>query len=147
MDNHNGVIRPFRRKAAYYETDKMGIVHHSNYIRWLEEARVDLMEQASLPFTGLEEAGITIPVVSVSCTYRCPVHFDDEVEIHPMITEFNGCKFRLKYEIVNLTQGRAISAVCETSHCFVNMAFRPIRTQRDYPHVYETFAKLVNIKI
>ena len=38
-------LRPYRRKAYYYETDRMDIVHHSNYVRWLEEARVDLMEQ------------------------------------------------------------------------------------------------------
>ena len=39
------IMKPYIHKVQYYETDKMGITHHSNYIRWMEEARVDFMEQ------------------------------------------------------------------------------------------------------
>ena len=45
----------FERTAKYYETDQMGIVHHSNYIRWFEEARIDLMDQLGLPYRKMEE--------------------------------------------------------------------------------------------
>ena len=41
-------VKPYIRRANYYETDQMGIVHHSNYIRYSEEARIELMRQVGL---------------------------------------------------------------------------------------------------
>ena len=46
-------IKPYEHKAHYYETDKMGIVHHSNHIRWMEEARMDLLEQLRLQLSAV----------------------------------------------------------------------------------------------
>ena len=64
-------LRPYSRRVYYYETDKMGIVHHSNYIRWFEEARVDLIEQAGLPFQLVEEEGLMTPVLSANVNISC----------------------------------------------------------------------------
>ena len=47
-------IRPYEHHAKYYETDQMGIIHHSNYIKWMEEARMDLMEQIGLSYKEME---------------------------------------------------------------------------------------------
>lgn len=44
------MIRPYLHNAKYYETDQMGIIHHSNYIRWFEEARIDYMNQIGLTY-------------------------------------------------------------------------------------------------
>ena len=68
-------------KVQYYETDKMSIVHHSNYIRFLEEARCHWLEQVGMPFSLLEEKGITIPVLGVNVTYKYHVTFDDTIQI------------------------------------------------------------------
>ena len=62
----------FERTAKYYETDQMGIVHHSNYIRWFEEARIELMNYVGLPYRQMEENGILIPVLGVTCNYKHP---------------------------------------------------------------------------
>ena len=70
-------LRPYSRRVYYYETDKMGIVHHSNYIRWFEEARVDLIEQAGLPFETVEAQGLMTPVLSAESTYKLPFKFGD----------------------------------------------------------------------
>ena len=51
----------FERKANYYETDQMGIVHHSNYIRWFEEARLEMLRVMGLPYKKMEDNGILIP--------------------------------------------------------------------------------------
>lgn len=67
----------FERKINYYETDKMGVVHHSNYIRYLEEARCFWLEKEGIPFSLLEENGITIPVLGVDCVYKYHVTFND----------------------------------------------------------------------
>ena len=70
-------LTPYKRKAFYYETDRMDIIHHSNYVRWLEEARVDLMEQLGCPFHEIEERGIVSPNIpsvsemSVKCAVSC----------------------------------------------------------------------------
>lgn len=58
----------FERKINYYETDRMGGVHHSNYVRYLEEARCEWLQKEGIPFSVLEENNITIPVLGVSCT-------------------------------------------------------------------------------
>ena len=63
-------IRPYEHHAKYYETDQMGIIHHSNYIKWMEEARMDLMEQIGLSYKEMEAMEIISPVLSVSCEYH-----------------------------------------------------------------------------
>ena len=66
-------MNPCEHKVQYYETDGMGIVHHSNYIRWFEEARVDLLEQLGFGYDRIEAAGYSGPVLEVSCQYKtCP---------------------------------------------------------------------------
>lgn len=72
----------YRRKVQYHETDKMGITHHSNYIKWMEEARIAFLESIHLPFQLVEERGIASPVVGVSVDYKNPVTFGDE--LHPI---------------------------------------------------------------
>ena len=56
-------IKPYEHKAHYYETDKMGIVHHSNHIRWMEEARMDLLEQLGYSF---QRWNVSTPVWYIS---------------------------------------------------------------------------------
>ena len=57
------MIKPYSRKANYYETDQMGIIHHSNYIRWFEEARVDFLEQIDFGYNKTVECGIDFVVL------------------------------------------------------------------------------------
>ena len=65
-------IHPYEHNAKYYETDQMGIIHHSNYIRWMEEARMDMMEQMGFGYDKMEELEIISPVISVNCFGRSP---------------------------------------------------------------------------
>ena len=91
--------KPYRRKVFYYETDQMGIVHHSNYIRWFEEARIHYLEQSGHPYDGIERRGLMIPVLSASCEYRLAVRFGETVRIETEIVEFKGLKFKIVYEV------------------------------------------------
>ena len=83
----------YRHQAKYYETDQMGIIHHSNYIRWMEEARIDLMDEIGFSYRKMEEIGIISPVLSVQCEYKNRVHFDDTVLIEVDIKQYKwgGC--------------------------------------------------------
>ena len=131
-------FEPYRRKAYYYETDRMDIVHHSNYVRWLEEARIDLMEKLGCPFTETEKMGIVSPVLSVETHYKYPVRFGDEFEVRCTLSKFNGCAFELDYEIYNITSDK-LSCTAHSSHCFTTSDLKPIRLKKHFPDIYEKF--------
>ena len=107
------------RKAQYHETDKMGIIHHSNYIKWMEEARIELMDCIGFGYKTLEESGIISPVVSISLDYRKQVFFADEIEIRVEIQKYNGIVLELKYEFYNLTRDE-ICTNAFSKHGFLN---------------------------
>ncbi len=129
-------IRPYIHKVHYYETDKMGITHHSNYIRWMEEARVDYLDQIGYPFKKFEEMGLLSPVLSVECSYKETTVFDDVIEIYASIIEFKPVKFVISYKMVNQKTGHV---VCEgiSRHGIVDLEYKPVRIKRDYTDFYE----------
>ncbi|MBE5832378.1 MAG: acyl-CoA thioesterase [Butyrivibrio sp.] len=127
--------------VQYYETDKMGITHHSNYIRWMEEARVDFLSQIGWEFAKLEEMGIVSPVLSVNCDYKYPTKFSDKVYITVSVKEFKGVKLFLDYEMKN-EEGKVV-CVGTTSHAFLNTDGMPIRMKREFPELYETLSSLI----
>lgn len=135
-------VMPCSHKVQYYETDAMQIVHHSNYIRWMEEARLDYLEQVNLGYDKIEARGMMIPVLHASCDYRQAVRFGETVIIDTRITGFNGLKFQVAYEIFN--EDRSIlHAAGKTEHCFLDQNFRPVRLKRQAPDIYEYFNKSV----
>ena len=79
-------------KVNYYETDKMGITHHSNYIRFMEEARTNFLSEIGYPMTQLEAEGIASPVVSVSCEYKHSTTYSDEIEIEVKLVQYTGVR-------------------------------------------------------
>ena len=91
----------YEHKVQYYETDKMGVVHHSNYIRWFEECRVDIMEKNGLGYDKMEREEIICPVVSVSCNYTSMTEFGETVVIVPRIEKFNGIRLAISYVVKN----------------------------------------------
>lgn len=119
----------FERKINYYETDRMGVVHHSNYIRYLEEARCNWMEKMQLPMSLLEERGLTIPVLAVNCTYKYHVTFEDTILIKVYIKEYNGVRMTISYDVKDKKTGNTV-LVGETKHCFTNKELRPINLKK-----------------
>ena len=92
-------LTPYLRQVHYYETDQMAIVHHSNYIRWFEEARLDFMRQLGCNYCDLEKSGLIIPVVDVSCKYLQSARYDDTLSIHVRLRQFNGVRLVFSYEV------------------------------------------------
>lgn len=135
-------IEPYKRKINYYETDKMQVVHHSNYIRFLEECRMDFMRKIHLEYEKMEENGIMIPVLSVSCNYKNPARFGDTICIVPKVESFHGVKFSMSY-IIYSEDFSVIHNVAASEHCFVDFNFKPVRLKRDYPEIYERMSSLV----
>lgn len=85
----------------YYETDQMGIVHHSNYIRFFECGRSDMMKKAGLPIEVIEAEGVMLPIVAVECRYRLPAKMGDRIRIVSMIDKIPMAKLVVKSEIYN----------------------------------------------
>ena len=132
----------YEHQAKYYETDQMGVVHHSNYIRWMEEARVDLLSQIGCSYRSMEEAGILSPVLEVSCQYKHPIKFDDTARIHTWLQSYNGIRMTIGYEIFNATT-QDLCALGSSSHCFLNAQGRPVSLKRSAPLWHQLFTSLV----
>ena len=124
----------YKHKVKYYETDKMGITHHSNYIRFMEEARVEWMSSIGWSYKKCEDLGLISPVLSVKCVYKVNTTFDDVLDIRVALKEYNGVKLVVAYEI--LKDGET-AAAGETEHCFLNEKGFPVRIKRDYPQLHE----------
>lgn len=104
-------------KVKYYETDAMGITHHSNYVRWMEEARIEFMDNFGYSYKKLESIGIASPVLGYSCDIKHSTKFDDIVEIIPKITMYNSVRLKIEY---TMKKDGKIIATGETNHCFTN---------------------------
>ncbi len=129
----------YERKVNYYETDQMGIVHHSNYIRWLEEARIAWMESLDFPYQILEENGILIPVLGVSCKYVDMVRFGETVKIELEIVKYTPTRFDVEYTIYHGNNTPCTTG--SSNHCFINRAGRPVSLKKLLPEAHEVFSK------
>lgn len=132
----------FERTINYYETDKMGIVHHSNYIRFLEEARCKWLESVDLSMAKIEALGFRIPTIEVNCKYKTGVTNDDKIIIELIVEEFNGVRMKIKYRVVN-AENDALVMEAYTEHCFTNADGRPINVKKYNKEVYDKISSLV----
>ncbi|MCD8325978.1 MAG: acyl-CoA thioesterase [Lachnospiraceae bacterium] len=124
----------YTHKVQYYETDKMGITHHSNYIRFCEEARIDFMEQLGYGYDRMEANGVASPVVSVKCDYKKSTTFADIIEIAVKVLEVTPVKLTLQYTMT--VSGKTV-CIAESSHCFLDSKGRILRIDKDLPVFFE----------
>lgn len=122
------------RKVQYHETDKMGITHHSNYIRWMEEARVFFMDEVGYGYKKMEEDGVVSPVIAIDCQYKTPTTFDDIVRIDVGVAEFRGVKLVMKYEMTNDKTGDVV-LVGKSEHCFLGEDGKPVALKKKLPEI------------
>lgn len=124
----------YERKINYYETDRMGVVHHSNYIRYMEEARCGWMEALGIPMSLLEERGFTIPTLEINVKYLYHVTSGDVIEIRPSVTEYNGVRMTVSYEIRDRKTGKQVAEAL-SRHCFTTRELRPVNMKKHDPEV------------
>ena len=125
----------YKHNVQYYETDKMGVTHHSNYIRWMEEARIYFLQDAGISYDGLEEMGIISPVIGCDCKYKKTSTYPDVISIDCAVEEFNGVKLKLRYTMVN--ENGELVAEGHTEHCFLNQKGYPVRMKKECPQYYD----------
>ena len=120
----------FSRRVQYYETDMMGVTHHSNYIRWMEEARVDLMDRIGFPYSRMEAEGVLCVVKSLQVNFLKPCTFGDEVDIAVTVRDFNGVVVTLAYDM-KVRDELVFSGTSE--HVFLNREGRFVRMKKMMP--------------
>ena len=132
-------IRPYLRKPFYYETDQMGIINHTNYIHWFEEARTDFMEQIGFGYDKAAAAGIDFALLGLSCQYRSMVRFGETVQITLSLPQLPPPRITVASEVRALSTG-ALRTTGETQHCyFDSRRQRPVALNRALPQLYALF--------
>lgn len=126
--------------VKYYETDRMGFTHHSNYVRWMEEARVAFMDSIGWSYQRFEDEGLISPVTAVECKFRHSTTFPDKVYIDVSVEECSAVRLRIRYIMTN-EEG---AVVCEAAseHCFLGTDGKLIRLNKEYPEFYQILCDL-----
>ncbi len=132
----------YTHRVQYYETDQMGIVHHSNYIRWFEEARLYYMNKSGVHYKEMEKNGLICPVLSVHCDYNKSSYFDDDVIIQIKLTEFGNVRHKFSYIVTDSKTGE-IRATGESTHCTINKEGHAISIKRKDPELFDKMSTLV----
>jgi acyl-CoA thioester hydrolase len=110
--------------VAFYETDAMGVVHHSNYVRFLEHARVLFLAEHDRPYEEIVKDGFHVPVTRIAVTYKWPCRFAEKIEISCWLAWARHASFGFAY---SLRVGAREVAVAESDHAIVDLEGRPIR--------------------
>ena len=111
-------------RVRFSETDAMGIVHHSRYLPYLEETRVEYLRSIGHPYDRQRADGVDFAVLEAQVTYRQPLHFDDLVTVHLALSSATRATFGIDYL---LTVGGEIRSTASTMHACVNPNGRPVR--------------------
>ena len=126
-------------RVHFYDTDTMGVVHHSNYIRWFEIGRVEYLRAIGIDLNEMMKDGITFPITKVSAKYKAPAHFDDELIINTKATAMTKVKMEFEYEIMC---GDKLLVTGQTQNVFTEIATgQIIRLPEKY---YELMQKTVD---
>jgi len=132
----------YTREVYYYETDQMGVVHHSNYLRWLEEARNFFFNDMDLAYIETERSGVMSPVTDISLKFKRPARFGDKFTVRLQLTKYTGVRFRVAYTIVN--QNGEVLVDGESGHAFIGADHRPVSLARAIPERHELMKTLLD---
>jgi len=126
----NGPGMTIRFRVRYYETDAMGIVHHSNYLRWFELGRTEYLRSVNMTYRSLEERGINSPVIGIRCRYRHPARYDDLIELQTWVADYTGVRLTMGYEV---RSAGLVLCTGESEHAFTSQrkAAAPVRSLPD----------------
>ena len=123
-------------EVRYYETDQMGIVHHSNYIRYFECGRSQMLKELGLPMERIEAEGVMTPVVSVECRYKVPAKLGDVLRVVTSVDDVPRAKLTVRSEVYNqdgvlLAEGNVVLGFIDSTNR------RPIRCPKQFVTIFE----------
>jgi acyl-CoA thioester hydrolase len=122
----------FYYKIRYAETDQMGIVHHANYLLYLEQARIEWLEKKGVNYAKLEEEGIMLPVLDISIKYKKPLRFGERVKVMVNRGDISGVRIPFDYKLYNSLN----DLVVEAKVVLVFMSAKTRRPMKCPPELY-----------
>lgn len=134
-------VEPYEHRIRYHELDVQGMVHPSNYINWMENARMNLMEQIGLGYKQMKDMEIAVPMISFSVEYRSPIKFEEVIVVDTKLISYDGYQMEVAYRIFNKKTGED-HAVAKSKHHFMNKSGLPISLKRVYPELDTTFFEM-----
>lgn len=87
--------------VRYAETDQMQFVHHSNYLKYFEMARLEWLSSLGISYAAMEKNGILMPVVSAELNFKKPLFFGDEFSVRVGLKKPPMATLEFNYQIVN----------------------------------------------
>lgn len=132
-------MTPYTHIVRYYECDRMGVTHHSNYVRFMEEARIDWMDQLGYGFERMEAEGVVSPVMNISCQYKRTTTFKDAIEIDITVSDLSALKIAFTY---TMRVNEAVVCVATSTHCFLENG-RPVVLEKRFPELYQKIQNLM----
>ena len=128
----SSTMHTYKHEVKYYECDRMGVTHHSNYVRFMEEARVDYLDQLGFGFDKIEAEGVFSPVVSIQCNYKSPTTFKDIIDIEVAASKTSEMKFDFAY---TMRVGGKTVCTAQSTHCFIENG-RPVVISKRLPDLF-----------
>jgi acyl-CoA thioester hydrolase len=117
-------------RVIYADTDAMGIVYHTNYIKWFEIGRAELLRELDAPYAQIESSGYNLPLTEVTCHYLYPARYDQIVVIETEIVYLRRATVKFNYVIRDEKQERVL-VEGESVHACVNMQGKVVRIPPD----------------
>jgi len=131
----------YTRPVYYYETDKMGVVHHSNYVRWMEEARTYYFNDENLAYVETERLGLMSPITDIKLKYKRPARYGDSFTVRIRLIDYTGVRYRMAYTIVN--QNGEILVEAESGQAFIDANHKPVSLARAVPERHKLMQELL----
>mgnify|MGYP004525765805 FL=1 len=128
-------------RVQYFDTDKMQVVHHANYIRFFETARTEYLRHFGFAYSDMEKEHMQIPVLSVNAKFRTPAVYDELISIKCRIVKLGPASMELEYEVRNSDTGE-LHVTGHSRHGFTNQDLKPVPLKKTNPEVYAFFEKL-----
>ena len=113
-------------RVEYHHTDQMGVVHHSNYVKFFEVARTEWLRASGLTYAEMERRGVMMPIVDVAVKYRNPALYDELISVTAFVDEAPKARMVFRYEVRG-EDGREIASGSTTLGFIDRESRRPMR--------------------
>lgn len=95
-----------RVRVIYGDTDKMGVVYHANYLRYMEHGRVEFIRQSGMSYARMERDGFALPAIELATEYRAAALYDDLVTVEVGLSHLTRARIHFSYRLVVEPGGR-----------------------------------------
>ncbi|EMS72212.1 acyl-CoA thioesterase [Ruminiclostridium cellobioparum] len=127
--------------VRYAETDRMGIVHHSNYPVWFEVGRTEFIRQNGISYSEVEGQGILLPLLELKCKFISSSTYEDKIIVRTSIKSYTKIRLNFYYEVFKESDMNNPITTGETVHVWTNACLKPINLQKYNEELYNIIVK------